>query len=635
MFGIFGIIAEFNTIESCCPRKSRRPQKPPAPPPPPVPIKPEPKGPQLDQPEALQPEEEIPEAEQPEAPAPGRIRPIAPGDRSSRTRPKARVRVRSRPRPSLGLGLQPLIQSLNEGAVSLLGVVEPWEIWWSRNRDSYLNFKNPVKWVKIVAEGSTKSVTTLPVYENLINTLREALADKNHYLAFRAAIALGKVRDANNQEIASSMALDILKKAHKSETRYFVRNNILLALGITGDASVSSTIISVLKSKDPPLRRSYAALAAGYIENEPEIIKELKKIAHNPREDKEVRSCACIALGNLKDESAVPFLSAILNAFGSGAKAPSQLKAFAALGLGRIGTPKALAALRKCTPATQRDIEIKAAVAVALGLTKTPKAKNHLLLFLNDRNPTVRGLAALSLGQIKAKDSFKLIFNAYKKNRSNDAQGLMILAMAFTDNEKAKTELRKILTSKKSRVLLKASAMIALGILKDNEAVPTIIEILSRKRQLNDVILTPYLIMTLGMIEDTRGIEVLQNIWNKIDTKKLHLLAYHTNLGVALTLLGKRDAIVIPTLQKQIKQTDDSLLRTYALHTLSLIGTAETADSFIDAYNDKNTYVKFSTINGIGFLMDNNKVSQLNKITADCIDVQMQIMNHLLPIPVW
>lgn len=615
---IFLAISEINYLYSCCPRSSPPPK--PTPPPPVKPVQPE-----------APPDQTKPPDTPPDAPIPGVIGPTTPGTQTPKT---ASPGVKGRPRPALSFGIQPLIQSMDNGPNALFGVVDPWEVWWSRNRDSYLHFKEPIQWMKVITEGTSTSVLLSPAYDELIGVLGNALADKDHYLAFRAAIALGKVRDATDSKICSPKALEILKKAHESETRYFVRNNILLALGLTGDASVSDTIKAVLQSNDPPLRRSYAALAAGFLPYDNEISKILKGMLLN-RENWEVKCCACLALGNLKDASAVPLLGGIINAMGGANKEQSQIKAYAALGLGRIGNDKALAELKKCTPATERDTDVKSAVVVALGQTGLPGAKEPLIAFLQDRNALVRGLAAISLGMLKDPKSFDIIFEHYKKNKLSDAEGLMLLGLALTGDNKAKPELRQILESKKHRILLRGAAAVGLGLLKDTQSSPSIIKMLEDSRQLNDVILSPYLVLSLGMIQDPKAVDVLQRIWNETNSNNPHLLAYHTNLGVGLTLLGKKNDIVLPKLVKQVEQTDDALLRTYALHTLSLISDKDSAKLFISSFEDKNTYVRFSTVNGIGFLMDANEVSALNKITSNSVDIQMQIMNHILPIPVW
>ncbi|MFH0887754.1 MAG: HEAT repeat domain-containing protein [Planctomycetota bacterium] len=591
---LFFVTSEIKDIDSCCPRGSR----PPAP------------------------------GSGPSAP----VAPGAPGTSPTKTKP---VYAPTPPRPSLGLGLQPFIQS----SQALLGVVEPWEVWWTRNRDKYLSFRDDIQWVKIVDDGGTQSVTAYPIYEELIKVLSDGLSDKDPYIAFRAAIGLGKIKSI--QATGNINVLDILKKANDTDKRFFVRNNVLLALGLNGDVSSAKIIKGVLQNEKPmpSLTRSYTALASGYIANDTEITKILKDIISDSRDDTEVRACACLSLGNLKDASAVPILGKLLNG-NEGRKEQRVLRVYAALGLGRIGSEEALNELTKSTPPNEKDTDVLSAIVIALGMTGSPDSsfwktrKDSILPFLTHKDAILRGIATISLAQTKDDKSYDLISEAFQKNKSNDADGLMLIALGLTGNDKAKTDLRKILENKRTRNLLQAAAAIGLGLLNDSEAIPIIVNMLNDEKQLKDVIVTPYLILSLGMIQDQKGIEVLQKIWEKIETNS-PLLPYHTNIAVALTMLGKRKEVVLPKLIQQASQTKDPLIRAYALHAIGLVGDRESSQAFIEAYKDNNAFVRFETITGIGFLLDKNKINPLDKITADNIDITMVIMDHILPIPVW
>jgi len=548
----------------------------------------------------------------------------------------------------------PSIQS----AQSLLGVAEPWEVWWTRNRDKYLAFRAPIEWANIVDQGGTKSFSISPIYDELINVLSDGVSDKDTYVAFRAAIALGKAQDSQNPTVSSPKAIEVLKKANETETRYFVRNNVLLGWALTSDPAVVPIIKDVLQSKDPALRRSYAALALGYASNNTEAAKILMDVLTADKEDREVKSSTCLSLGNLKDVSAAPILGKILTGDG-GKKEQGMIRAYAALGLGRIGTKEALDELKKIAPRSEKESDVRGAVVTALGMTGLPEAKDAILTFLEDKSFTVRGMACIALAQIKDANAYETISGMLQKNRSNDSDGLILLALGLTGNEKAKADLRKILAdSKKSRALLRAAASIGLGLLKDTEALPVIVNILKDEKQHNDTILTPYLILTLAMINDQRKeeevmernaddseithqkelsdlekqqIEILQKIWSKTD-KNLSITAY-TNLAIALMKLTSRTKMIAEVMKHL--ESKNTILQRYALHTLGLISNKESAKVFVNSYKDNNPEVRKATIDGIGFLMDKQPINPINKVTADNIDSTLEIMNHLLPIPVW
>jgi len=578
-------------------------------------------------------------------------------------------------RPPLGVGLQPLIQSIQ----SFVGVADPWEVWWTKNRDKYLAFREPIQWADIVDKGGTKSYAISPVYDELLNILADSVNDKDPYLAFRAAIALGKAQDSQNPLVSSPKAIEVLKKAHETETRDFVRNNILLGLGLTSDASAIAIIQGVLEKKEnTPLQRSFAALALGYVANNPEVSSALREVLSAEKDDREVKSSCCISSGNLKDTLAAPVLGKILNGDGGKKKVQGMIRAHAALGLGRIGTKEALEELKKFVPDNEKENDIRSAVIMALGMTGAPEARDNILIFFQDKANLVRGLACIALAQTlrtvspqgepvkdaqaparpdgprpdehpfgRGSGGYETILEAFQKNKSPEADGLMLIALGLTGNDKARVDLRKILSadSRKTRPLLKAAAAIGLGLLKDKDAVEIIVNILRDDKQQNDTTLTPYLILSLAMINEQKKketiselsnlekqeLEILQKMWTKTD-KNISIVAY-TNLAIAMMKLTSRDWII----EQLVKHTSakDATLRTYALHTLGLLGNRDSAKAFIDAAKDNNPDVRKAAIVGIGFLMDKNPINPIDKVTADSVDIQMRIMDHLFPIPVW
>ena len=484
----------------------------------------------------------------------------------------------------------------------------------------------------------SKSVAIYPIYDELIKILIDGMSNKNTFVAFRAAISLGKVQDSLSPAAGSQKALEVLKKSEESETRFFVRNNMLLALGFTGDASAGEISRKVLleKKKEAPLRRCYAALTIGYLPGyNSDSAKILKDVLADRSDDHEVRCCAALALGNLKDASAIPLLGKMLNQSEGGKKEHFNVRAYAALGLGRIGTKEALNELKQSSPTGEKEQDVRSAVVLAMGMTGIPEAGDSIVPFLRDRYAPVRGYAALALAQIKNPKYYEIISELFGKEKFVESDGLMALAMGLTGNEKAKADLRKVLENKKARPLFKASAAIGLGLLKDTAAIPIIVNLLNDEKQQSDTLLTPYLILSLGMIKDPKGVEILQKMWEKLPGES-YIYPYHSNLAIALTMLGKKKDVVMPALIKQANQTRDQLLRSYALHSLGLLGDRESAKAFIDAASDKeNTFIMYTTMSAIGFLMDKNQLNPLNKITGNLVDVSSQIMDHIGGIPVW
>ncbi|MFA5793475.1 MAG: HEAT repeat domain-containing protein [Candidatus Brocadiia bacterium] len=553
-------------------------------------------------------------------------------------------------RPPLGVGIMPLIQTLKSGSASLVGVADPWEAWWTRNRELYLNLHQAVEWVKIT-EGATRSIKKFDVYEKLISTLVKGIQDKDQYVAFRSAVSLGMARD--------EVAYAALKKAYAEEKRFFVKNNIAFALGLTGDSSCGDVAKEMLTGKkESVLSRCYATASLGYVDS-PGMLKFLQELA-TKKEDAEITCCAALSLGIMGDPSSIPILANLLNPKGQEGRKDVRIKAHAALALARIAVaakavdkskevvtgekssaePKKsfeddrkiiIAELVKASTDKERDARV--AVAIALGMIKAEESKDTLFNLLKDSSGLVRGLAAISIAQMKISDSYDVILKSLQKSGEED-KGLMIIALGLMGDERIKSKFRDIIQSRKEKVLTKSAAAIALGMLKDKEAVPTLLDTFKKQ---DDPSYSPYVILALGMIGDESAVEPLKKKWEEVDPKNINMAAY-TNLAVALTMLGKKDDIVIPRILKHCAKETNESIRVYAFHTLGIIGTRETAQIFVDAFNEESTSTETrkSIATGIGFLLDKNNAPAINRLTANNhFDINMIIMDHILPIPVW
>ncbi|MBI4711980.1 MAG: HEAT repeat domain-containing protein [Planctomycetes bacterium] len=530
-----------------------------------------------------------------------------------------------------GPGLMPRIQSLGGWDNTAA-----WEVWWTRNRDKYLNIRELPEWTEKAVGNAT--VTRYGIYDDLYNLLVKSLSDKSQSTAYLAALGLGKLGDAR--------AIQPLITTYKTDNRILVRNNIILALGLLGDSASIETIKAQLPDKKTTeVSRSYAAIALGYI-NDPAVIALLKDIVANPSDyPSEVVCSAALSLGNLKEGSAIPLLGALLNPATTTEGKPKierRVRAYAALGIGRIAassdvvstTVNALAELKK--PLADKDDDIRASIAIALGMTGSADAIEPLTnLIEKDRSMLVRGFAAVSLAQVgsttKDPKIYDILIKTFKNVKGTEPHGMVLLSLGLLGDERAKPELVKIFKDKKKYITtFKTVSVLSLGLLKDTESVPLLIEKMEKDE--NDQTLTPYIILALGLIKDERAVPPLAKILAKVD-KNISGIAY-TNLMVALTMLGKKEELVLPALTKHAAKDSNDALRQYALYTMGLLGTRQTAPAFIEAYG--NEAIRDTAITGIGFFMERTPLPLLDKVTADTnYNMFMWIMEHLLPLPPW
>ncbi|MBI5779108.1 MAG: HEAT repeat domain-containing protein [Planctomycetes bacterium] len=524
-------------------------------------------------------------------------------------------------RPPLDFGLQPRIQAMTQGTSNLLGYVEPWEVWWTRNRAKYLKFRQPIEFISKTNDGY---VNVAKEYDEIFNLFNKALHDKDLYVRVAAAQGLSKMGD--------NKVNPILKKAFYDEKQLYVENNIIFAMGLMGDATNAIVLKEIAVNKqETEINRAYAILALGYVKNNEEVIKVLKELAGQPDKD-EVVASAALALGNLKEASAVPILAKLIQrgVLYQGEKSDRKVRTYAALGLGRIGTKEAVNELKKSLD--DKDKDVQECVAIALGSTKLPEALNPLIQLLSDRDLSVRGFAAISLSQILDKAVYPLLSDAYRNAKDPQVDGMIVLAMGLNGDKRAIPELQKILTTKTKRSLIKGAAAIALGLLKDTSSVQIISDLLDKS---NDPVLAAHLTLSLGMIGDIKAVDVIKKKWADVGSKTTNIA--YTNMAVALTMLGARDELVLPMIRKHFDKKEMTALRQHAIHSAGLIGGKDIISDVAKLYDDEtNPQVRNYIVSSLGFVVDVNETPLLTKVTADNdYNVFMWIMEHLLPLPLW
>ncbi|MFH1226698.1 MAG: HEAT repeat domain-containing protein [Planctomycetota bacterium] len=539
---------------------------------------------------------------------------------------------------SFSPGLMPYLQTVGSG-------VDSWEVWWTNNRENYLKFRNnPIEWVKRVnTGGTTVSVTKYPIYDKLINLLiKNLMEEDDSSLVSSAAFALAKSGDER--------APELLIKAYQKHTQYLIRNNILLALGLTGSLSgVEILKEALLDKKNTEVTRGFAALALGYIKDV-SVMKFLEDFIVQ-KNDIEVIGSTAFALGNLKDTEAISIFVKLLNPSDAALKLERRARVWTVLGLGRIGNKAALEELKKLID--DKEVDIRSSVAISLGLINSADSKKALFELTQDKSMIVRGFAAISLVQLAlanpdlfspkpgtspnaaAAESLCMeLIALYNKSKGGpEPSGMIILALGLLGDERAKPFLRETLSERKTRSTIKAVTALALGMMKDTASVNELL-MLAQKQQ-DDLAIIPHVILALGMIGDPKAVNVLTAIWDKAQ-KDVSRVAY-TNIAVALMMIGKNQDMVLPRLKKDSSKEANAALRPFALHTLGLVGGRDDAQVFIDlCENESDVSIRNAIIYAVGFLMDKEPVPLIKRIMANNnYNLSTYVMEHLLPIPQW
>lgn len=153
-------------------------------------------------------------------------------------------------------------------------------------------------------------------------------------------------------------------------------------------------VLSGLADDPEPFVRWRVALALGEL-GHPAALPALRKLATDPHANTRLR--AAVAAGMLDDQDAVPLLERLV---GDPYKIGEHfvVRAFAAMGLGRLASPAGLDALVRL--ARDEDPVVRWNAVVALGDVGDPQAAQALVEALKDAIPFVRGHAAIALAEI-------------------------------------------------------------------------------------------------------------------------------------------------------------------------------------------------------------------------------------------
>jgi HEAT repeat protein len=302
----------------------------------------------------------------------------------------------------------------------------------------------------------------------VVSALAATFSDPNKDIRLSTAKALGLV---------GALALPALFEALQDE-EYTVREAAAKALIAIGTPDVAS-LIKVLRNKDYDIRAAaISALQKLY------ALSELGKELNNEYPD--VRAAAAQALGELKDFNAVPVLiealkDTVWHVRQSAAKALSDIKDpravpawiqalkdensnVRAAAIAALRELKALSALGRELNNEHRDVR-----AAAIAALRELKALSELGKELNNKYPDVRLAALLFLKDTMAGSELAAVLK-------DDDPNVRSIAIATLYKPHASSELGKELHNEYWDV--RTAAALALGELKDTNAVPGLIKTL-------------------------------------------------------------------------------------------------------------------------------------------------------------
>ncbi len=511
-----------------------------------------------------------------------------------------------------------------------------WAAWWFFNDDRFLDLKakirredNETKNRDLFEGDVDQSDAVSPVNAKMIRdkinpVLKFALKDDFYDTRAAALIALGKTGH-------EGALVDLLSLADDRDKR--VRESVFLAMGILGNKEAIPALIEVMNDSKAGRKlvgrphgvlsrtRAFASMSIGLIGSRHNDLSDtnavqalIDQMSAKRVVQEDLQIGPIVALGVMKAEESVPSLIAFLN----DKKNKARARSYAAVSLGKIGSPSAIGSLLKGLKGRNAVVQ---SCAIALGQlaksddVKVVKALQKLVKSSPDLG--AKNFAIISMGEIGGPANLDELIRMSKKGnlfmRTFSAMGLAIYMDKFgggSDKDKVCRRLHKFFKNERNPAIRGANA-IALGIMRYQNAGA---DILAELKRSSNPALRSHLCISLGLMDYDAAIqEVRATVTDKGD------IELRRNAAVALGLLGDKGAL------KVLQDEMENSTRSKAVHGavtqgLGFIGDVSAVSSLVKFVRDVDEYQDvtraFAAV-ALGLLGDKDNIPVLSKISEN------------------
>jgi len=458
--------------------------------------------------------------------------------------------------------------------------------------------------------------------------LRLFLNDRSAVVKRAALISLGRLND----EVSYPKIVSMLKDADMN-----VRCSAVLALGLLKSREAQFTLLQLADNTDqakklvgessaPSYIRGFAVISLALRDSARTGAVEslLKDIAVDSSCSEEVRAMAIGGLGLIGSDESVRFLAN----FSRKRKVDYRLLSTTETALGVTNNPVALHHILKCL--TSKHIAVRQSAALGSGYLATSgdeaAVKKIFNSFSQTADPTMKGFALVSIGQIGGAEAIKKLKMVLKRGVTSD-HPWAALGLGIALSKEQIKEIPEILVKRfrKSRNhSTRSAAAIGLGLAGGREFVEELIECV---KDGGDPYFRGYCAIALGMIGDQSAVPPLREA-----LLEENLPPVRDQAAMALCLLNDRASV--PKLIAILTKTNNNEgSKAIAARCLIHLGDLNTAKQLLDFINtkssDENSY-KYC-IDLISKITTNQKTLLLDKV-AVCsnYNCEFPIVSYLL-----
>lgn len=329
-----------------------------------------------------------------------------------------------------------------------------------------------------------------------------------------AAIALGKMSQKDNKDV-----YQILVDGTEDQEMQ-VREASILALGLLGNKDAIGRLEKILAATDRKevTERFFAAISLGLI-GEEAVIPTLKDIVTKEKYD-EVKIGALLAIGLFKKAEHVGYLVKIAKT----ERFEDKVRGAAIQAIAKIGTLEY----------TEKNKTINA-------------TKEFNEMVLDRKTDDVVKMSIINLyAEIKDKKSLEMVYKWYSKEKDNLSRAFMVMAMAKiypeSDDEAAKKQVFDLIVKEmeKGPYNVRGFAPLALGIMKDKRAYKILKD---RFNDVKDPVIKASLAVALGLLGEKAAVPSLLETISSESKASDELQSY---CALALGMLHKADSTPDP-----------------------------------------------------------------------------------------
>jgi len=258
----------------------------------------------------------------------------------------------------------------------------------------------------VLSLGRMKDRDSLAELASLLSIERPSSKDVG--LRRSAAISLGKIATAKD-----GPAVDALFAVARDDPDENARQFAAIALGGIADAPIRLRLEQLFPEAPQPAK-PFVALALALAKDD--AAAPMLRAALAKETDESTKSSYCIALALLGDKLAAPLMEKQVETPGR-----IWLQSYAALGLGLLRHVDS-AELLNARLTTDNDPRLRGNLAVALGLMHDPRSRAWLVATLKKSDATVyeRGGAAMALGVLRLDEAAPEITDVYRDKKEQE-----------------------------------------------------------------------------------------------------------------------------------------------------------------------------------------------------------------------